>query len=180
MLLLPKTLGPVTLIQKVGVGAIAETFEGSLKKDRPEPVRIRRILPSVLQDRARLTSVEARVGDLKGLKHPFLLSVLDWVEAENERLVVEESTDRISLEAVLQHARKHNRPLPENVFLNIAAQICNGLEALHGRPGRGTGAENVLHLGLRPAACWVDSEGKVLLGDCFIASLKFHRFHFLD
>ena len=166
MLLLPKTLGPLTLTQKVGVGAIAETFEGSLTGPAPKPVRVRRILPAVLQDRARLTSVEARVGDLKGLKHPFLLSVLDWVEAGNERLVVEESTERISLDQVLQHARKHNRPLPENVFLNIAAQICNGLEALHGRPGRGTGAENVLHLGLRPAACWVDSEGKVLLGDC--------------
>ena len=88
------------------------------------------------------------------------------MEVENERLVIEETTDRISLETVLQHARKHKRGLPENVFLNIAAQICNGLEALHGRPGRGTGAENVLHLGLRPAACWVDSEGKVLLGDC--------------
>ena len=63
MMLLPKTLGPVTLTQKIGVGTIAETFEGKLAGPGNQHVRVRRILPSVLQDRARLTSVEARVRD---------------------------------------------------------------------------------------------------------------------
>ena len=123
MMLLPKTVGPVTLTQKISVGAIAESFEGTLSGPEQQAVRVRRILPSVLQDRARLTSVEARVRDLVGLKHPFLLSVLDWVEADNERLVIEETTDRIRLETLIQHARKQpalaRKCLPEHRGTNL-------------------------------------------------------------
>jgi serine/threonine protein kinase len=164
MMLLPKTVGPLTLLRKMGSGGVAESYEGVLNGPEEKRVRVRRVLPYILADKARLTSVEARVRDLIGAKHPFLLPVLQWVEIEDERFIVEEWTDRIDLEKVLAYAKKHDRPLPENVFLNLAAQICNGLEALHGRPGRGTGAENILHLGLRPGACWVDSEGQVALG----------------
>jgi len=101
-----------------------------------------------------------------GVQHPFLVPVLDWVKSDDERFIVEQWTERVNLEQVLHFARTNNRPLPDNVFLNIAAQICNGLEALHGRPGKGTGSENVLHLGLRPSSVFVDGEGKVALGSC--------------
>lgn len=164
MMLLPKTVGPLTLLRKLGSGGVAESYEGVLNGPEKKRVCVRRVLPYILADKARLTSVEARVRDLKGARHPFLLPVLEWVEVDDERFIVEEWTDRIDLGKVLAYAKKHNRPIPENVFLNLAAQICNGLEALHGRPGRGTGAENILHLGLRPGACWVDSEGQVALG----------------
>lgn len=164
MMLLPKTVGPLTLLRKLGSGGVAESYEGVLNGPEKKRVCVRRVLPYILADKARLTSVEARVRDLMGAKHPLLLPVLDWVEVDEERFIVEEWTNHIDLETVLAHARQHNRPIPGNVFLNIAAQICNGLEALHGRPGRGTGAENILHLALRPSACWVDSEGQVALG----------------
>lgn len=164
MMLLPKTVGPLTLLRKLGSGGVAESYEGVLSGPEKKRVCVRRVLPYILADKARLTSVEARVRDLMGAKHPLLLPVLDWIEVDEERLIVEEWTNHIDLEKVLAYARQNNRPIPGNVFLNIATQICNGLEALHGRPGRGTGAENILHLALRPSACRVDPEGQVVLG----------------
>jgi serine/threonine protein kinase len=164
MMLLPKTVGPLTLLRKLGSGGVAESYEGVLNGPEKKRVCVHRVLPYILADKARLTSVEARVRDLMGAKHPLLLPILDWIEVDEERLIVEEWTNHIDLEKVLAYARQNNRPIPGNVFLNIATQICNGLEALHGRPGRGTGAQNILHLALRPSACRVDPEGQVVLG----------------
>ena len=40
--------------------------------------------------------------------------------------------DGVSLDKVLAWGRQNQRQIPHNVFLNIATQVCNGLEALHG------------------------------------------------
>lgn len=164
MLLLPKTVGPFTLVQKLGSGGVAESYQGTLDAQGGRQVVVRRILPYILRDPARLSSCEARVRDLLGVRHPFLVQVLDWVSDGNERFIVEDWVEGVDLERVLNWARSHRQRVPHNVFLNLATQICNGLEALHGRPGKGSGAENVLHLGLKPSAVILTREGKVLLG----------------
>jgi serine/threonine protein kinase len=162
MLLLPKTIGPVTLQRKLGSGPVSESYLGQTAEGRP--VLVRRILPWILADAGRLSSIEARVADLRSVRHPLLVPVLDWVEVEGERLVVEEFIDGIDLERVGAWCRQQGQELPPNVFLNLATQVCSALEVLHGRPGKGSGAENVLHLGLQPGHIFVTPEARVVLG----------------
>lgn len=162
MMLLPKKIGPLTLQRKLGAGGVSETYLGVTEDDRR--VAVRRILPFVRQDGRRLAQVEARVRDLLGIKHPFLVQALDWVEADNERFVVEQWVEGIDLERVIAWCRQHDQTVPHNVFLNVATQVCSALEVLHGRPGKGTGAENVLHLGLQPGHIFVTPDSKVQVG----------------
>ncbi|NOY25649.1 MAG: serine/threonine protein kinase, partial [Oligoflexia bacterium] len=164
MMLLPKDVGPFTLLRKLGTGAVAESYLGRLNSGGGQDVVVRRVLPYILHDSSRLASTEARVRDLVGVRHPFLVQVLDWVAVGDDRYIVEDRVDGIDLDRVLAWCRSHDQTIPHNVFLNLATQICNGLEALHGRPGRGSGADNVLHLGLRPGAVYVTRDGKVVLG----------------
>lgn len=163
-MLLPKDVGPFTLIRKIGTGAVAESYLGRLHGEGDREVVVRRVLPYILRDPPRLASTEARVRDLLGVRHPFLVPVLDWVEDGDERFIVEDRVTGVDLDRVLAWCRSQGVSLPHNVFLNIATQVCNGLEALHGRPGKGSGTDNVLHLGLRPGAILVTREGKVVLG----------------
>ncbi len=162
MMLLPKKIGPLTLQRKLGAGGVSETYLGLTEDDHR--VGVRRILPFVRQDGRRLAQVEARVRDLLGIKHPFLVQALDWIEADDERFVVEQWVEGIDLERVIAWCRQHDKPVPHNVFLNVATQVCSALEVLHGRPGKGTGAENVLHLGLQPGHIFVTPESKVRVG----------------
>jgi len=164
MLLLPKTVGPFTLTQKLGTGGVAESYQGTLDAQGGRQVVVRRILPYILRDASRLASAEARVRDLLGVRHPFLVQVLDWVADAGDRYIVEDWVDGVDLERVLNWCRSNRQRIPHNVFLNLATQVCNGLEALHGRPGKGSGSDNVLHLGLKPSAIFLTRDGKVMLG----------------
>lgn len=164
MFLLPKTIGAFTLHRKLGSGGVAETYVGTQEGSSGKAVVVRRILPFVLRDASRLASIEARVEDLKGIRHPFLVQVLDHVAEGDEHFVVEEFVDGVTMDRVLSWCKQTGRALPHNVFLNIATQICNGLEALHAREGKVTHADNVLHLALKPGAVFITREGRVVLG----------------
>lgn len=163
MLLLPKKVGAFTLTRKLGTGGVAESYVG-VNEQSGRAVVVRRILPFILRDPSRLAAIEARVVDLIGVRHPFLVQVLEHVKEGDEHFIVEEHIDGVNLEKVLNWCRQGGRSFPHNVFLNIATQVCNGLEALHGRAGKGSNAENVLHLGLKPGAIFITRDGKVMLG----------------
>lgn len=164
MLLLPKKIGPFTLVRKLGTGGISESYVGVHDGADGRKVVVRRILPYVLRDPSRRLSVEMRIKDLLGIRHPYLVQILEWVEDGEDRYLVEDWVEGIDLERVISWCRHHSTPLPSNVFLHLTTQICNALEALHGRPGKGTGTANVLHLGLMPSHLYITREGKVVVG----------------
>lgn len=164
MFLLPHSVSGYTLQRKLGTGGVAESYLGTHDAAGGRQVVVRRVLPFVLRDAARLASIEARIRDLLGVRHPFLVHVVDHVVEADEHFVVEEYVNGVTLEQVLNWCRQSGHVVPPNVFLNIATQICNGLEALHGRSGKGSSAEHVLHLALKPSAIFLSNEGKVLVG----------------
>jgi serine/threonine protein kinase len=164
MLLLPKKIGSFTLHRKLGTGGVAESYVGTHDTNAGRPVVVRRVLPYVQRDPARLASIEGRVKDLLGVRHPFLVHVIESFAEGEEHYIVEEHIDGVNLDKVLSWCRQNQRQVPHNVFLNIATQVCNGLEALHGRAGKGTSAEHVLHLALKPGAIFVTRDGKVMVG----------------
>ncbi|MBL8614205.1 MAG: protein kinase [Deltaproteobacteria bacterium] len=165
MLLLPRTVGPFTLLRRLGASGVAESYLGRLDQRGEEQVVVRRVLPVVLREAGRLEATEARVRDLCGVRHPFLAQVHEWVSDGTERFIVESHVEGVDLERVLRWSQGSGRGLPPNVFLNLATLICNALEAMHGRPAAASGQHHVLHLALCPAAVVITREGKVVLGN---------------
>jgi len=159
-------VGPLTLIKKIGSGGVSESFSGTIRLENgsKENVVIRRVLPFITEDLARLTSVEARVKDLIGAQHEGLVKTRQWFKHNAERFVIEDSLEAVDLARVISWCKENKRSIPKTIFLNIASQICSSLEALHGRSGSATGCKNVLHLGIRPSSVLLDRHGKVTLG----------------
>ena len=164
-MLLPQKLGPITLMRKLGTDGVSEAFVGILDEPAGQHVVVRRLLPFVVQDAARLATVESRVQDLTAVRHPTLVPVLRTENVGNDHLIIEDHVDAVSLGDVIAWCRKSGEPLPHNVFLNLATQICNGLEALHGRPGKASGEEHVLHLALSPESVLITPEGRLMVGE---------------
>jgi len=163
-MLLPTKIDHLTLARPLGFDGATETFSGLLDEPAGQAVIARALPTSATRDPALLAAVLARVQDLTAVKHPLLLPILQVIDDESAYYVLEEQPDAVDLGAVLAHCAREGKELPPNIFLNLATQICNALEALHGRPGKATGTESVLHLGLRPQAVHLTADGRVLVG----------------
>jgi serine/threonine protein kinase len=164
MLILPATFGPLTLHRKLGTGSVAETYLGSHAAQPGVRVVARRILPWVRRDPSKLAAVERRIADLRGLSHPLLVDIRDYLEVGEERFLIEGMAAGDTLERILSTCRQGDMHFPPHVCLHIAIQVCNALEALHGRSGQATGAPHLLHLSLKPGAIYVTPRGDVVLG----------------
>ncbi len=159
MLVLPHTIGAITLHRKIGTGSVAESY---LATQDGKPVLARRVLAFIARDPGRLAAIEARVEELSGFRHPSLVQVHGIVRENGETCIVEEFVEGVSLERLIAAARTGSVQLPPNLFLHIAVQICNALEALHSRPS--ATADSVLHLGIKPGAVFLGVDGKVVVG----------------
>ncbi len=162
---LPKKIGPITLMRRLGGDGATESYAGILDEPAGKAVHVRRVLPVVMADHRLSRAVRERVGDLTAIRHNALAPVHSAQEIQGELYVVSEAVDGISLSAVLAWCRANDTPLPHNIYLNLATQICNGLEALHGRPGKTSGAQHILHLGLSPDAITIDRTGRAIVGE---------------
>lgn len=163
-MLLPKKVGSFTLMRKLDADGLSESFVAILDDPAGKQVVARRILPVVARDTGRIAHLRARVGDLRAARHASLVPVVDLVEGDGDLYVLEDWSDGIELSAVIHHCITNRTTVPHNVYLNLATQVCNALEALHGRPGTESGSENVLHLAMAPAAMWVAADGRVTVG----------------
>lgn len=168
----PRQLGPLTLGTKVSNDGAVETWSGHWHGDGAEkPVFIHRLHDWLASDHALRPAVEARIADLRSLRHPRLVRLFDYIAAPaetpgepDECFIVEEQVRGTDLLTVLQAVHASGQRLPPQVFLHIAIQLCTSVEALHNCRGAATGASSMLHHGLRPQAAWVSVEGSVRLG----------------
>lgn len=161
MLVLPHTVGSLTLHRKLGTGSVAESYLAT--QGDGKTVLARRLLTFISRDPNRIASINGRVAELSGFRHPSLVHVSGAVQEGGETIIIEEFMEGVSLDRLVAAARNQGVQLPPHLFLHIAVQVCNALEALHSRPST-AGGESVLHLGLKPGAVFVGVDGKVVVG----------------
>ncbi len=156
-MMLPKKVGSFTLMRKLDADGITESFVAILDDPPGKQVVARRIVPSLAADPDRMAQIAHRVEELESVSNPCLAAVLGLVHAEGEPYVFEEWTDGMSLRGLIDACLTRSLTPPANVFLHLATQLCNALEALHtAREG-----EPLLHLGLSPHSIVVGGDGRV-------------------
>ncbi len=165
MMQLPRKVGHFTLMRRLGADAVAESYVAILDEPAGKQVVARRIHPAIAKDEVLMARIHSRVQDLVAIRHPALAQVHGIEEAEGDAYVLEDWVEGVGLDVLMERAKSRQvdseGALPHNVFLELATQICNGLEAMHGRPGVASGAEHVLHLGLSPHSIVVRQDGQL-------------------
>ncbi len=156
----PSALGTLFLGAPEAGTAMEERWAGTLDGG---PVVLRRVRTHLLVDPTRSAALRIRAKDLLGTRHPFLSQVVEVLESDADLCLVEAARAGLSGDALATRSR--TSPIPSTLFLSIATQLCNAVEALHGRPGAASGAEHLLHLDLHPAAIGVDLTEKAVVGD---------------
>lgn len=120
-------------------------------------VILKALKPELVADPARFEWLRGIIRRSRAIRHPHVLSILDFGEAEGIPYISTEFERGITLRWILEQSRQ----VPLVAGVRLARQICHGLAAAHG--------ELLLHRGLRPEKVLVEARGHARLTDVGLA-----------
>jgi serine/threonine-protein kinase len=165
--------GPYTLVRRLGVGGMAETYEAIRKGpgDFTQRVCLKLVLP-FFRDREDFLTLFKREARLAAkLRHSNVVGVIDFGETDGVTYIALELVDGADL-ATLLDAQPGTRIPPEHAAL-VGHDIAAALEHAHDprRHGSADGPLDnaIIHRDLSPSNVLVSQRGEILLTDFGVA-----------
>jgi serine/threonine protein kinase len=165
--------GPYTLVRRLGVGGMAETFE-AIRHGRSgfsQRVCLKLVRPGFRDnvDSIELFEREARLA--AKLHHSNIVTVIDFGEIEGTLYMALELVEGADLQVLLD---ARNRLSPEHVAL-IGHDIAGALEHAHNpaaeRDEGGTDPSGIIHRDISPSNVLVGRHGEIKLTDFGLANV---------
>lgn len=154
-----KTLdGRYQIIRKVGIGGMAVVFEAY------DPIMKRNVAVKMLKEEFshEEQSVKRFINESKAvamLSHPNIVNIFDVSVKEDEKFIVMEMVDGISLKSYLKQVKK----IPLTEALYYTEQILKGLEHAH--------SKGIIHRDIKPQNIMLLKNGQIKVADFGIAKL---------
>jgi serine/threonine protein kinase len=144
------------LLGKGGMGEVYRARDSKLKRD----VAIKILPDEFSRDAVRASRFQREAEVLAALNHPNIASIYDVQESDAAQFLVLELVEGDTLADILGR----RGALPVDEALQIAKQICEGLEAAH--------EKGVVHRDLKPANVKITPDGKVKVLDFGLAKAR--------
>jgi serine/threonine protein kinase len=167
---LPEPFGDYELLERIGVGGMAETFVALHRSSGgfEQRVCIKRILPSLVDDPefVELFLREARLSAL--LHHGHIARLLDFGEDRGAHYLALELVEGTDLRALMRHTRRRATPLDVGLVSFIAHALGSALDFAHAADENGEAA-GIVHRDISPSNVLLSQAGEVKLADFGIA-----------
>jgi len=169
---MPARFGKYTLIRKLATGGMAELFLAIQKSVAgfEKLLVIKRILPSMNQDRAFIEMLlhEARVAAT--LSHPNIVQIFDVGQADGQYFIAMEHVHGEDLRSIVRQMKKKGvLEFPLEHALAIVLGMCAGLSYAHERHDLDGSPLNIVHRDISPQNVVVTFTGDVKIVDFGIA-----------
>lgn len=167
---LPHPYGSYVLLERLGVGGMAEVYRAE-RAGEPNPVVIKRLRPKHAHDEdiARLFVGEAKLA--RRIRHPNIVEVYEYGEhPQGEIFIAMEYVAGADLRHVLEHAVRAERSLPVWAGIRIVRQLLDALSFAHASTDEHGRARNLVHCDVTPENVLVARSGAVKLGDFGVAN----------
>jgi serine/threonine-protein kinase len=169
---MPSRFGKYTLIRKLATGGMAELFLAIQKSVAgfEKLLVIKRILPSMNQDRAFIEMLlhEARIAAT--LSHPNIVQIFDVGQHDNQFFIAMEHVHGEDLRSIVRQMKKKGvLEFPLEHALAIVLGMCAGLSYAHEKHELDGSALNIVHRDISPQNVVVTFTGDVKIVDFGIA-----------
>jgi serine/threonine protein kinase len=168
---LPREFGKYHLIELVATGGMAELYRaklygaGGFEKD----LAIKKILPTLAKDSSFTQMFMDEAMITVTLNHGNIVSVMDFGQINNEYFLVMEYIDGVDLQNLILKSTQSASPIPIDIAVYIAIQICNGLAYAHRKVGSDGQPLGIIHRDVSPQNILLSFEGEVKIVDFGIA-----------
>ena len=170
-------LGRYELLEVLGEGGMARVFRAvrSGPMGFRKEVALKQILPHVAKQEAMLQALinEARLGGF--LRHRNIVEVYEFDHIDDVYFLAMELVQGYTLDEVLCRVAARGF-LPPGVVLQIAVQICEGLQYAHDAADDAGRPMHLVHRDLKPSNVILDRRGVVKLMDFGIARSEVNLF----
>ncbi|MDB4944921.1 MAG: Serine/threonine protein kinase PrkC, regulator of stationary phase [Labilithrix sp.] len=169
---MPSRFGKYTLIRKLATGGMAELFLAIQKSVAgfEKLLVIKRILPSMNQDRAFIEMLlhEARIAAT--LSHPNIVQIFDVGQQDGQYFIAMEHVHGEDLRSIVRQMKKKDvLEFPLEHALAIVLGMCAGLSYAHEKHELDGSALNIVHRDISPQNVVVTFTGDVKIVDFGIA-----------
>lgn len=169
----PERFGKYLILERIGMGGMSEVFlarsEGIEGFERK--VALKRIFPdlTVNEEFVRSFVHEARIGGM--LSHHHVVQTLDFGKVNGTYYIALEYVEGTHLGQVLNRLRERQQVMPAPYFLQLALQICEGVEYIHGATIEGEEI-GLVHRDIKPSNMLISAQGLVKLSDFGVAKAE--------
>lgn len=169
---MPSRFGKYTLLRKLATGGMAELFLAIQKSVAgfEKLLVIKRILPSMNQDRAFIEMLlhEARIAAT--LSHPNIVQIFDVGQHDNQYFIAMEHVHGEDLRSIVRQMKKKDvLEFPLEHALAIVLGMCAGLSYAHEKHELDGSALHIVHRDISPQNVVVTFTGDVKIVDFGIA-----------
>ncbi|MCG8463073.1 MAG: serine/threonine protein kinase, partial [Holophagales bacterium] len=137
---------------ELGAGPMGIVYKAR-DRDLGDVVTLKMLRPEVVEDASMFERLKRGVARARSIRHPNILSVLDFGEAERMPYVEMEFVRAMTLEHMLSEAGQ----LPVLAGVRLARQIAWAVQAAH--------AQQLMHGGLKPSNLLVEGNGDLKVMD---------------
>jgi len=163
----PIAFGKYTLLERIGVNAMAELYRASRlgKDNKPEPLLIKRFLPQVNKNPKLIESISHSAKISSRFQHDNIAATLDFGSTDGIFYIATAYLSGYPLRYLLEVSRERERPFCPQHALHIAVQICQALVYAHEFKDPSGEYADPIHGNLSPDTAFVTLDGLVKLTD---------------
>ena len=164
------------IIDKIDAGGMAEIYRGVAISIEgfEKPVAIKRILPSLCQDKkfVQMFLDEARLS--MALNQANIVQIYDIGQVDDTYFIAMEYVDGGNLRRVMQRAIDQGRPVPVPIACFMVAELARALAYAHEKTGNDGKSLGIVHRDVSPPNLLLSKQGEVKLTDFGLARAASH------
>jgi serine/threonine-protein kinase len=160
--------------RKIADGGTAELYLGVQRGAAgfERRIVIKRVRAAYMADPATRETLVDEAHVAMSLNHSNIVQVLDLGFSAGRYFLVLELVDGWDLSVLLERARHADLPLPPELSLHVAAEVCRALAFAHAKTNAAGAPLGIVHRDLNPHNVLVSEQGEVKLTDFGIATAK--------